>query len=136
MEERIKCERCGGLDRGRRRESTSQRNFSHKRSPKPWNVIAPLFHRPDDPAWVVRPGTFALFQEWAHLLKVGGVELRLTMSYRYGNPAIYGTGQNEATIVVGMLADQVDPSRGTGHDHRFLPKLIPVCLNGTLLNLP
>ena len=35
-----------------------------------------------------------------------------------------------------MLTDQVDPPRGTDHQHRLLQKLLEVCLNGTLLNLP
>ena len=55
---------------------------------------------------------------------------------RNSDPAVYGARQDESTVVVGMLTYQVDPPRGTGHQHRLLQKLIAVCLNGTLLNLP
>ncbi len=37
-------------------------------------------------------------------------------SERHGDPAIHGSGQHEAMVVVGVLSDQVHPARGT-HDH-------------------
>jgi hypothetical protein len=58
------------------------------------------------------------------------------MSYRQGNATVYRAGQDESTIVVSMLADQVDPSRGAGNQGWLFPKLILVCLNCTLLSLP
>ena len=57
------------------------------------------------------------------------------MSDRHGDPAVDRTGQDEATILVGMLADQVDPSRGTGYEQRLLPKLLLGGQDGTVRNL-
>src|SRR5437588_6965737 len=136
LEEFIKRERGGSFDRCRRREPTCQRDISCKRAPERWDFIALLFRCPDDTARVVCPRPLALAKELAFLLKVGGVELRITMSYRQGNATVYCAGQDESAIVISMLADQVDSPRGAGNQGRLFPKLFLICLNGTLLSLP
>ena len=74
--------------------------------------------QPDDPADVVTPGAGRLDQtelkdvRFAEIGRIDGDQVVLTLISLDGGEEIDRDGKDETAVVVGVLAEEVDPSRG------------------------
>src|SRR5215211_1428405 len=86
-----------------------------------------LPHRPRDTARIICPGRIPVVHP-TRLVEVGGVEagFKPAFTHRGGDAAVDGAGEDEATVVVCVLPDQVQPAWGAGHEFGFLAELLPV----------
>src|SRR6478752_3286475 len=84
---------------------------------------------------VIRPAAALWADAGLFVAAVNAVESARAVAQGDHDTALNGARQHEAAVVVGMLAEQVDSSRRTGHHLWRLAKAGAVCVGGALLDV-